>query len=394
MYYNSPSPTAVNHSAGWLPHAEGLYTQHDDLLYQCMYIILHKERQRLGILNPFARPFYPATERFRYMEQQENEENNGKRDSTGNKKTEITAEDPIWIKVNKKKETVHNFKTRKNEQRQSATNRYEILSYESESEYEDAESSTDSTQYMANIVDDEDNRSSSSISYIVEKKTDNKKTIKSNIKYEALEREEDENWISSDEEDYENQKGTMGSRKEKIENDNEINRINELAAALQEVLHCEVDTELDKTYRELELMYYECDRLSVLHTLAMDEIEELKHIIKKLSAAKSNSDEVLESDEDYDGSSVDDDSEQSNDDTKTSHYVLGNKMKNMGPGESSESVEQCNEFEEESEEDFDLAEFSRLAEATLSHDEFKTKAKEISNQLERLSCDMKHMTDG
>ena len=141
MYSKSPSPTAGNFNAGWLPHAEGLYTQHDDLLYQCMYVILHKERQRLGILNPFASPFYPETERYKYMEQHEKEKNNGKIDGNSTKTTEITAEDPGWIKVHTKKKTGHNSIKRNDEQPQKNTNQYKILSAE-ESDYNDDESSS------------------------------------------------------------------------------------------------------------------------------------------------------------------------------------------------------------------------------------------------------------
>jgi len=36
-----------------------------------MHIILHKERQRLGILNLFANLFYLATEEYRYICKQE-----------------------------------------------------------------------------------------------------------------------------------------------------------------------------------------------------------------------------------------------------------------------------------------------------------------------------------
>ena len=70
MYYNNPMPAGHGHNAGWLPYAQGLYTQHDDLVSQCMYILLHKERLRLGILNPFAEPFYPITEMDEHKDKQ------------------------------------------------------------------------------------------------------------------------------------------------------------------------------------------------------------------------------------------------------------------------------------------------------------------------------------
>ena len=56
---------SLNHNAGWLASLFGLYHPLEYVVYECMYILLHKEKQQLGILNPLAIPFYLTTERYK-----------------------------------------------------------------------------------------------------------------------------------------------------------------------------------------------------------------------------------------------------------------------------------------------------------------------------------------
>ena len=39
----------------------GAYTDIDHLLYSLVYMIIERERQRMGWLNPYARPFVPES---------------------------------------------------------------------------------------------------------------------------------------------------------------------------------------------------------------------------------------------------------------------------------------------------------------------------------------------
>ena len=65
MYYTIPSTADPNHYAGWLegPHRSyysyKLYAMEKHLIYRCLEMLLYAEWKQLGILNPYAKEFYP-----------------------------------------------------------------------------------------------------------------------------------------------------------------------------------------------------------------------------------------------------------------------------------------------------------------------------------------------
>ena len=195
---------AVNYNTGWLPHAEGLYTQHDDLVYQYMYIILHKERQRLGLLNPLAHPFYPATEEIKCKQQHGHMENNGEIEKHDNKKSEITVEEPRWITVNKKMKNCHKSMNTEVEKRTATNNPYYILDEDTDTEEDESDSSK---EYDYTTKDTNDRKRSSRNKNTVANKKRSGNTITIKRQYGEVEEDKDVDSISLDERIPQNEKG-------------------------------------------------------------------------------------------------------------------------------------------------------------------------------------------
>jgi len=378
---------AGNYSAGWLPYAEGLYTQHDDLLYQCMYIILQRERQRLGILNPFASPFYPETERHKYMKHRENEKQNGKIYGDENKPTEVMAEDPVWKKVPTKNKKGQIYTKHTDEQPRSNNNRYEILSQDQDSEYDDNESASDQHEYTTNTISDNDSISTSNIPY--------KTRTREELVHENNTLRDENNEISTllDKFNYQNKlyyirleeanknvqrltediKQLQGKNQElhqKIQELHQSAHLNTIEAN-KNLSHVEAE---DTTNNETDGDEKSLDEVSKTENVTEDE-HRLEKVTINESILNSDMEEVIVAE-------------------SVSDEEMLDCEESVEPDESVKSTDQCDELEETSDDDFDYEEVSRLARLANEpivpyYKDTSAEIKEAKEQLERISRELK-----
>ena len=388
-----------------------------------MYIILYKKRQRLGLLNPLANPFYPATDNrnIRSQEQNANKENTEKDNTT---KTNMTAENSPWVTITKNKKNGHKFTKSVVKPLQHDKNRYKIFSEENDTDYDDNDTSTE----YEPISDEEMSKTSTNSTSSNE--TNLSVSIDEDITKEILDYETvvTSKELSDDELNVSREQLLQNIRLKNKENRILIEQTQkfcqeaEMAKSKHQVLIEKIKALEDQikhlternsisanqvmnegSHQKSEKKNDESDHLNTLeanknliHAEAEDNINDEKYRNEKSLDEASKEEIVTEERSSLDKITINEsiingDTEEALDVESALDEELFEFEESMGSDKSLKSTDQCDGLEETSDMDFDFEEFSRLAASIVPYEDTKAEIEEVKNQLDRISRDIKLM---